>query len=130
MCCKKHVWQNIMFRHILLIRRYTIRFLSQGKMLSWKSTFLLNRRISCGPCAIKKLLSLLTNLKRALRIPIIVYRRNVRLMDIQDKSTGLSKMPLNIVHDKNIEQDDISHEYYEIKLGVHRLYSYIPKFVF
>ena len=53
----------------------------------------------------------MTNLKRALRIPIIVYRRNVRLMDIQDKSTGLSKMPLNIVHDKNIEQDDISHEY-------------------
>ena len=50
-------------------------------------------------------------------------------MDIQDKSTGLSKMPLNIVHDKNIEQDDISHEYYEMKLG-HRLYSYIPKFVF
>ena len=72
----------------------------------------------------------MTNLKRALRIPIIVYRRNVRLMDIQDKSTGLSKMPLNIVHDKNIEQDDISHEYYEMKLGVHRLYSYIPKFVF
>ena len=51
-------------------------------------------------------------------------------MDIQDKSTGLSKMPLNIVHDENIEQDDISHEYYEMKLGVHRLYSYIPKFVF
>ena len=39
-------------------------------------------------------------------------------MDIQDKSTGLSKMPLNIVHDENIEQDDISHEYYEIKSGV------------
>ena len=60
----------------------------------------------------------MTNLKRALRIPIIVYRRNVRIMDIQDKSTGLSKMPLNIVHDENIEQDDISHEYYEIKSGV------------
>ena len=60
----------------------------------------------------------MTNLKRALRIPIIVYRRNVRLMDIQDKSTGLSKMPLNIFHDENIEQDDISHEYYEIKSGV------------
>ena len=39
-------------------------------------------------------------------------------MDIQDKSTGLSKMPLNIVHDENIEQDDISHVYYEIKSGV------------
>ena len=42
-------------------------------------------------------------------------------MDIQDKSTGLSKMPLNIVHDENIEQDDISHEYYEIKLGVENI---------
>ena len=39
-------------------------------------------------------------------------------MDIQDKSTGLSKIPLNIVHDENIEQDDISHEYYEIKAVV------------
>ena len=60
----------------------------------------------------------MTNLKRALRIPIIVYRRNVRLMDIQDKFALLSMMPLNIVQDENIEQDDISHEYYEMKLGI------------
>ena len=44
-------------------------------------------------------------------------------MDIQDKSTGLSKMPLNIVHDENIEQDDISHEYHEI----HRFYFLYTK---
>ena len=43
-------------------------------------------------------------------------------MDIQDKSTGLSKMPLNIVHDENIEQDDISHEYYEIKAVVENIH--------
>ena len=58
-------------------------------------------------------------------------------MDIQDKSTGLSKMPLNIVHDENIEQDDISHEYHEIKSGVENVHckiikrrSCIPKFIF
>ena len=44
-------------------------------------------------------------------------------MDILDKSTGLSKMPLNIVHDENIEQGDISHEYHEIKSGVENIHS-------
>ena len=39
-------------------------------------------------------------------------------MDIQDKSTGLSKMSLNIVHEENTEQYDISYEYYEIKSAV------------
>ena len=43
-------------------------------------------------------------------------------MDILDKSTGLSKMPLDIVHDENIEQDDISHEYYEIKAVVENIH--------
>ena len=60
----------------------------------------------------------MTNVKRALRIPIIVYRWNLRLMEIQNKPTALSKMPLNIVHDENIEQHGISHEYYELKSGV------------
>ena len=49
-------------------------------------------------------------------------------MDIQDKSTGLSKMPLNIVHDENIEQDDISHEYYEMKSGSRRGVCIFMKF--
>ena len=49
-------------------------------------------------------------------------------MDILDKSTGLSEMPLNVVHDENIEQDDISHEYHEIKSIV--FIFCIQKFVF
>ena len=96
-------------------------------MLSWKSTFLLNRRITCGPCAIKNYF-LPWQIKRALRIPIIVYRRNVRLMDILDKSTGLSKMPLSIGHDENIEQYDISHEYYEIRRGVCIFMKFKPRY--
>ena len=119
-----------MLRHILLIRRYRIRFLLQSKMLSWKSTFFVESQNNLWSLCYKKTTFSFDKFKRALRIPIIVYRRNLRLMEIQDKSTGLSRMPLIIVHDENIEQDGISHVYYEIKSGVHRFYFFVTKFVF
>ena len=98
-----------MIRHILLIRRYRIHFFIAQQNVKLEIYFFVESQNKLWSLCYKKLLSLLTNLKRALRIPIIVYRRNVRLMDIQDKSTGLSKMPLNNVRDENIEQDNISH---------------------